>query len=149
MAPITIGSSRMKDVPLAGTMPHPERAEVLDAERGIVSVKLSFIQWRARRFGQQQSVTFRIVCEDLGISAPVQCRVDLAFDIFMGEVFVEHITEKYQRNRVIGFPFQRITHLLNELYVLQQSVAKQLFAGTNIGLCKSLAGRRNRNVSLR
>src|SRR5215469_13652007 len=103
MAPITIGSSRMKDVPLAGTMPHPDRAEVLDAERRILSVKLSFIQWRARRLGQQQSVTFRIVCEDLGIATPVQGRVDLAFDIFMGEVFIEHITEKFHRNRVIGF----------------------------------------------
>ena len=52
-------------------------------------------------FVQEQSISLRVVGEDLSISSPIQGGVDLALNIFLGEVLVQNVPEEFQGNRPV------------------------------------------------
>src|SRR5260370_30574314 len=100
-------------------------------------------------FVQQQSISLRVVGENLGISSPIQGGIDLALNIFLGEVLVQNVPEKFQRNRPVRLPRKSIPNLLNQCDMIENSFAKELLSCCDICFCTFLSRRSNPHVSLR
>src|SRR5260370_7884016 len=89
-------------------------------------------------FVQQQSISLRVVGENLGISSPIQGGVDLALNLFLGEVLVQNVPEKFQGNRPGRLPLKSIPNLSNQCDMIEHSFAKQLISRYHICSSKFL-----------
>ena len=99
-------------------------------------------------FVQQQSIRLRIESENLRISTPIQCSVELALNVLLREVLVQHVAEKFQGDRPVRLPLQRVSNLLNQRDVTKSRIAKQFLARADICVREFFSRRSNLNVAL-
>src|SRR5580658_10536507 len=101
------------------------------AFRGIFAVML-------RRM-QVYSVVFRVVGEELRVTAPVQRGFDLLLHFHLREALVQQVAEKFHRHGVIRFLLKRGLNLLQQGNVGQHRFAKQYFPCGDVRLRESAA----------
>src|SRR5579864_2119213 len=104
---------------------------------------------QGRRFLEVKPVGLRVIAEQLRVAAPIQRRIDLALRFFLREMLVENVPEKFERERVVRLPLQRVADLLNHRDVLENRFAKTFFPGCDVGFRKLLSRWCDVHVSLR
>jgi hypothetical protein len=50
---------------------------------------------------QEQPVSLRVVGENLCVSAPIQCGIELMLNVFLGEVFIQDVAKEAKGNRPV------------------------------------------------
>src|SRR5271157_2686400 len=84
--------------------------------------------------GENQPVRFAIEVENFSVTAPIHGGIELPPHFILAEVLVENVVEKFLRNGVIRLGMQDAVDLLQDHDVVQRGLAKENFAGENVGL---------------
>jgi len=103
---------------------------------------------RGRGLVEEQAVGFGVVGEDLGVAPPIQGCVDLALNIFLGEVLVQNVAKEFYGDCPVGLSLESIPDLLNQSDVAEDRFTKEFFSGGDIGFGEFLSGGSNLHVAL-
>ena len=72
-----------------------------------MQVRSSVWRWLPSRTGclwrrfKNEPVAFRVVAKYFRVPPPIQSRIDLPLDVFLGEVLVQNVVEEFKRKRAI------------------------------------------------
>src|ERR1700692_2943046 len=65
-------------------------------------------------FGQGELAGRGIVIKNLGVTAPLNGRLQLPPRLRLTEMFIDQVVEEFIRERTIGFGFERLLHLAQQ-----------------------------------